>query len=213
MPSNKERAQKALEEISTEEAEKYLKELRESWEEVTKSLNRSTIAYCLIVALFELLIGSKQELRFTVAGFQFANSATLQKALPALAGYFYCSSMTYACKWLACEEVFDAFYKKLRPQLYGQDLEVELKPSAGPWNIGLHFPGDSGAQRFGFAIQLALGSMFLFIIPLAFAAHSAFLLIDKFGGGDVFTIFTISLSGALVIAGMAYGLWDRETRG
>ncbi|MFF8359340.1 hypothetical protein ACF063_38455 [Streptomyces chartreusis] len=213
MPSNNERALKALGEISTEEAEKYLEELRESWEEVAKSLSRSTIAYFLLVGLFELLIGSKQDLKFTVIGFQFTNSVALQKALPVLAGYFYYSSMVNACKWIACEEIFDAFFKKLRPHLYGQDLEVELKPSAGPWNIGLHFPGDSGAQYLAFFTQLVLGWMFVYIMPLAFAAHSAYLLIAKFGGGDIFTICAISLSGALVIVGIAYGTWDRATRG
>ncbi|WP_037959648.1 hypothetical protein [Streptomyces sp. PRh5] len=209
MPLYDRKAQEALDGISAEEAEKYLEELRGSWEEIARALSRSTISYFLVVALFELLIGSKDDVEFTVVGFQFSNSMTLQKVLPALAGYLYFHSITQACRWLACEDVFGVFFKELRPHLYQCDLELIVKPAAGPWNVGTHYYGNGHISNLGYGMQVILGSLSLAVVPVAFAAQSSYLLIDKFGGTDVLSLVAVSLSGAFVVAGLVYAVLDR----
>jgi hypothetical protein len=192
----------ALEKISKEDGLKYLDDLNEAWKEHSKDLGRSTLFYLLVVALFELLIGSQEDLKFTVAGFQFANSSVLQKALPAIAGYLFYQSIMHGIKWRICEDVFKEFYQKYYPDIYDSDLELLLKPGSGVWNVGERFSGDAPGQKFGYAWQLALGTLLIFVVPVAFAIHSAYQLINRFGGGDVLSLVSISVSGVLVLAGL-----------
>ncbi|MFG3505474.1 hypothetical protein ACGF5F_08140 [Streptomyces sp. NPDC047821] len=203
MASATERAEEALKVLSRDDALEYLEDLRESWAELSKDLGRTTIFYLLTAALFELLIGNEEDLKFAVIGIQFTNSAALQKVLPALAAFLFYQAITQMVRWLEAEEVFEAFYKELHPELYGQDLEMPLRPSPGMVNVGRQFPESVPHAILGHAVRVVLGLAVLTLIPVVFAVQSSFLLIDKYGGGDVLSLVVICLSAAFVLAAIA----------
>ncbi|MFJ6645833.1 hypothetical protein ACIQPS_09255 [Streptomyces sp. NPDC091290] len=198
------RAAAAADAISEEDALKYLEEMRESWEGLSKNLSRSTVFYLLTAGLFELLIGSGQDLKASIAGFQFTNSETLQKALPVVSGYLFYDVVVLVWRWFDFEDVFRVFWVKFRRDLYVRDMEVLLKPSSGIMGIGHRHPGEGPLPGFARAAQAVFTILFLLVLPIAFFAHSAFLLIQKFGGGDPLVVVSISLSGLFTMYGLVY---------
>ncbi|MFG2979947.1 hypothetical protein ACGFYQ_01640 [Streptomyces sp. NPDC048258] len=205
------RIKQAAESVSQEDGVAFLEHVHESWTEVSKALSRSIILYLLVVALFELLVGNKEDLRFTVAGFQFVNSATLQKCLPALAGYLYYESVMQMCRWLDCEQAFDLFYKKFHEPLYGQGMHLLLKPSGGVWNIGTKYSGHSTAGKLGAAAQAVVGYLCLIVIPVIFLGHASYLLIDRYGWSDPLTVVSFTLSSAFLLFGIVFSQFWRSS--
>ncbi|WP_210585874.1 hypothetical protein [Streptomyces sp. GESEQ-35] len=192
--------------LSPEDADKIIEELQESWRETSKAMNRAIVLYLITAALFELLIGSKEDLRFSLAGLQFSNSTTLQRSLPAIAGYLYYDSVVQACRWIDCQDAFDHLWEKFRPSL--GNIAVLMKPSSGVLSIGQRHLGES--EKLGEAAQVVMAITFAIILPIAFCAQSSYLLIDKYGWLDPLSLASIILSIVFVLFGMLFGYVARR---
>lgn len=110
-----------------DDALEYLKALRDTWKDVSTSLNRTVFLMLGFAAAFELIVTGEGR-QVNLAGFTFDDLATIQVALPVLVAYLYLEVMVY---WMRYDDMHHIHVKVMRvvfPNVEANDLDLPLSP-------------------------------------------------------------------------------------
>lgn len=179
------------------DAIEYMKVVRETWKDVSASLNRTLFIMLGLAAVFELIItGSSKEVN--IAGFVFEDLSTIQAVLPVLVAYLYLEVITSYMRFDDLSAMHRELMRITSPALESHGLDIPLTPSSITLIRG------SMVARFSLSDRLRWVShpisMLIFItvlLPIGFEVH-AYYSIFKISGYTLLNWVTFGMTLALV---------------
>jgi hypothetical protein len=179
------------------DAIEYMKALRETWKDVSASVNRTLFIMLGLAAVFELITtgGSKE---VNIAGFVFDDLATIQAILPVLVAYLYLEVITSYMRFDDLSTMHRELMRIANPALESQGLDIPLTPSSIALIRGSMVTRFSLSDRLRWMANPISALIFItLLLPIGFEVH-AYYSIFKISGYTVLNWATFGMTLALV---------------
>ena len=194
------------------DATEFLKGLRDTWKEVSTTLNRTLFLMLGLAAVFELLVTTKGK-QFSVAGFTFEDTSLIQKALPVLVAYLYLEVVLLSMRFEDMSTLHAEVMTRATPAIEENDLDLYLAPPSRALLTGGSEPRPGNLLRSEQAMSRLHSAMLFpsFLLPIAFEVQAFYLLFHTHGWRDVFTWASAAAASLLVVAAWAIAIiWSSE---
>jgi hypothetical protein len=200
------------------DAIEYCKSLRETWADVSVSLNRTVVLMVATAGLFEFFRIGKAA-KITYEGVEFSSLTVVQAFLPAVIAYFYLEVILLAFRYLDTQRLYSMAGRIAYPNIVHNNLDAWLAPPSramlSPGSASLLVGGESwDTSRFEditVYFIVGLGLVFSLFLPLAFEGY-AFWVLFRQGSNSAWVWGTLVVTLALLTASFMI-LYPRVRKG
>jgi hypothetical protein len=188
------------------DALEFCKLLREAWNDVTTSLNRTLVLMVAVAAMF-ILLDLDQAVKVTIGGIEFDHITIIQSILPALFAYLYLELLVSTVRYTNMKRLHRYALRVAFPGVYDNVLGEWLAPPSRAM-FNLTKAADTAVGRRAAAttnyitMTIAICS---FLLPLVFEVYAFWMLFAQKGfNGLVLASLVVSIAliaSALTMAG------------
>lgn len=197
-----------------EQAQEYLKTLREAWRDITTALTRNAWIIVLLIAAFEFAIHGAVS-KVTVGPFALDNLKYIRIFIPSVVSYLFYEQALLTARWIETEETHRYLTYLLSPTIEEYDFDTLLSPRLPALSNLVHSYSNVSAtasKHLRAAAQWILGVLVLIVIPV-FDAFALKELSAEFGLGNALFWINVAVSAALVLLTLTVSiLWLLEER-
>lgn len=180
------RVAEAFDKPDTAKIEKFLDITLSSWKQISDAITRSAAIVFLLMGAFEILVGSSAIKSLTLGPLTFSNTSLLQQFIPALVAYLLYDMSSLITKWRDHGAIYFAVLKRFDPKLFKSELPSMVLPVIrGPWSIGPAYTAEQAEDWFAVIMRIALLLVAGILFPLAFEVQAYYVLVHKYGLGDI----------------------------
>lgn len=207
------RINEAFKDAATEDVEKYQALLFDSWQNISKSLNKIVVLIFVLAAASELLIYQPAS-KLAIGSFTFTNTSSVQILIPAIVTYIVYDGYLLTMRWVDHKNAYIAITKEFTPKIYENDLDLLIRPPLPAlWNIGSTSQATIAltSEKFAAGTTRFFGIIAIFIFPLTFEIQIYDHLFTKYGIHDLLLWVSVSITAALMVSAFInLVLWSLE---